>query len=73
MPKRWPKPPIPTLLTDSPRAEHCILPWFVALPHQTACKHGEGACEDCGTTDTRDALHTTRGGVGAVGRLFKKR
>lgn len=36
---------------------------------ETACKHGLGACERCGTTDARDALHTTERGVGRVGRI----
>lgn len=38
-------------------------------PMRAKCKHGDGDCEDCGTTDRRDVNHTTRGGVGVVGAL----
>jgi hypothetical protein len=40
---------------------------------RTACKHGFGSCERCGTTDNRDVKHVTRGGVGVVGRLSGRR
>jgi predicted transglutaminase-like cysteine proteinase len=42
------------------------------VPSNTACKHGHGSCEDCGTSDRVDRLHTTLGGVGLVGRLLRK-
>lgn len=35
----------------------------------SVCKHGEGSCEECGTTNRRDAVHTTTAGKGAVARL----
>lgn len=38
----------------------------------TACKHGLGECEACGTTVRRDLIHSTRCGTGKVGSLFKK-
>lgn len=38
----------------------------------TACKHGLGECETCGTTVRRDSIHSTKDGTGKVGRLFKK-
>jgi hypothetical protein len=37
----------------------------------TACKHGDEACETCGTSGVTDTLHTTTGGVGKVGALRK--
>ena len=42
---------------------------FTVEPPVTRCKHGRGACEECGTSDRRDALHRTKGGRGAVARL----
>lgn len=45
----------------------------VEISHTTSCKHAPGSCEKCGTTDRRDALHTTRGGHGAVAGLRKRR
>ena len=45
-------------------------PHFVVV--NTVCKHGVGECETCGTTATRDAIHTTVGGRGVVARLFKR-
>jgi len=49
-----------------------IYAWGIANPAPTVCKHGEGSCEECGTTNRRDMPHTTVGGRGAVGRLFKR-
>jgi len=40
-----------------------------SVEDSTACKHGSGSCEICGTTDRRDVLHTTKNGRGSVGRL----
>lgn len=37
----------------------------------TACKHGHDECELCGTTNRRDALHTTVGGRGLFSRLTR--
>lgn len=34
-----------------------------------ACKHGLGDCSKCGTTSTRDRIHTTKGGKGSVARI----
>lgn len=39
----------------------------------TECKHGKGSCGECGTTNRRDAVHRTEGGLGAVGKLRKRR
>ena len=38
-------------------------------PTTTRCKHGKGSCEECGTNDETDAIHTTVGGRGVVGRI----
>jgi hypothetical protein len=46
---------------------------IAVVPSDTRCKHGDADCEACGTTSKRDALHTTRGGRGVVGRLGRKR
>lgn len=43
--------------------------WGFVIPHTTSCKHGDGDCDECGTSDRRDVKHTTRGGKGVVGRL----
>lgn len=40
-----------------------------SIPDNTLCKHGVGECETCGTTNTRDAIHTTVGGRGVVARI----
>lgn len=40
---------------------------------KTTCKHGDGDCESCGTTERRDVVHVTERGVGKVGRLTRKR
>ena len=45
----------------------------VEIQHTTKCKHGLGDCEECGTTDRRDVLHTTRGGEGRVAKLRRRR
>lgn len=39
------------------------------VPDPTACKHGLGECERCGTSRARDALHTTTGGRGKVATI----
>ena len=49
-----------------------IYGWGTPVP-QTVCKHGEGSCEACGTTNRREVVHTTEGGRGAVGRLGGRR
>lgn len=39
----------------------------------TSCKHGDGACETCGTSGRRDTIHTTdERGRGAVGRAISR-
>lgn len=38
------------------------------LPTATVCKHGLPACVRCGHA-TRDSVHTTRAGMGAVARI----
>lgn len=45
---------------------------FEVIPDVTKCKHREGACEKCGTTDRRDVKHTTQKGRGRVAQLGKK-
>ena len=66
----FPRPPTPAFL-HPPLTAAIYWPLEVAPP-TTACKHGEYECEPCGTSDTRDALHTTRGGKGAVARLGRR-
>jgi hypothetical protein len=67
----FPRPPPPVFLT--PPLTTTIDYWPMTVPPPTtACKHGEYECETCGTSDTRDALHTTRGGKGAVARLGRR-
>ena len=70
----FPTPPTPAHL-DYPRGKTPIIEYFPmeVVPPSTACKHHEHGCEVCGTTDQRDALHTTRGGRGVVGRLKRSR
>jgi hypothetical protein len=43
--------------------------WESRGTEPTVCKHGLGSCEECGTTNRRDAVHTTKGGKGTVGRI----
>lgn len=44
--------------------------WFICEFPTLRCKHGVGfKCERCGTRERTDANHTTRGGVGEIGRL----
>lgn len=51
----------------------CFGGWSIELDppekNNTTCKHGLEECERCGTTDRRDARHTTVGGRGLVARL----
>lgn len=49
-------------------------PTWDSMPVElTVCKHGKGSCEECGTTNRRDSVHTTEGGRGAIGRIAKRR
>lgn len=50
---------------------HTGVGWWsdVVVAPVTKCKHGYYDCETCGTSDRVDALHTTKGGKGAVGRI----
>lgn len=41
----------------------------LVVPPSTACKHGRYECDACGTSDRRDAVHTTQGGAGKIARL----
>jgi hypothetical protein len=50
-----------------------IFGWGRTNPAPTVCKHGEGSCEECGTTNRRDMPHSTTGGLGSIGRLFRGR
>ena len=86
--KPWPDPRLaafdcfsgadlfPTPLRDADRhgtrTGQDMYGWGAPNPSPTVCKHGEGSCEECGTTNRRDMPHTTVGGRGAVGRLFKR-
>ncbi len=45
---------------------------FEVVPDTTKCKHREGACEKCGTTDRRDVKHTTKDGRGRVAQIREK-
>jgi len=46
---------------------------FEVVPDTTKCKHREGACEKCGTTDRRDVKHTTQKGRGRVAQITQDR
>jgi hypothetical protein len=74
--KRWPKAPEPP---PEPPKGFCTQPvdgptptWPTNRQSGAACKHGEGSCETCGTTDRREVVHTTEGGLGAVGKLRER-
>lgn len=45
--------------------------WSVVVHDQskTACKHGTGPCDRCGTSERTDTKHSTIGGKGLVRRL----
>ena len=45
---------------------------FEVIPDVTKCKHREGTCEKCGTTDRRDVKHTTQKGRGRVAQIREK-
>jgi len=45
---------------------------YQIIPNTTTCKHKDGDCELCGTSNRRDVLHDTVDGVGRVGALLKK-
>lgn len=40
---------------------------------ETSCKHGKENCEKCGTTHSRDVIHTTKNGIGRIGHIFRKK
>jgi hypothetical protein len=64
MPRRGPK------LHEARFTGHWVGPVAYA---SVTCKHGgRFLCRECGTGE-RDAVHTTRGGRGVVGRLMSKR
>lgn len=69
--KPFPKPPVLTDLYDQGAVvgEYMMAP----PPSKTACKHGVGECELCGTTDKRDVKHTTVSGRGKIARMKGKR
>jgi hypothetical protein len=46
---------------------------FEIVPPNTTCKHHEGTCDRCGTSDLVDAKHTTVAGRGSVARLRARR
>ena len=73
MNRDWPTPPSPHDRHDGIMITDCFGPLGVCVePPTTSCKHGDGPCETCGTTDRRDAGHRTVNGRGAVARLMKK-
>lgn len=41
-------------------------------PSHLKCKHGDGSCEICGTSERTDIVHTTKKGKGVVGDLLTK-
>ena len=45
---------------------------YQVVPNSTSCKHKEGDCEVCGTSNKRDVIHETKQGVGKVSSLIKK-
>jgi hypothetical protein len=55
-----------------PQPPVAISMWMETVDPKTACKHGKGDCDICGTTDRRDVIHKTQGGKGIVGRLKDK-
>jgi hypothetical protein len=75
--KPWPNPPLPNNpperpLRDTGRKGETgvdIYGWGSPIPDETVCKHGEGSCGVCGTTNRRDTVHSTKGGRGVVGRI----
>jgi hypothetical protein len=83
--KTWPKPPPPapqdgTFVDDVSeipmvnRGPNGAAPTYNSPRIETTlCKHGKGSCEACGTSNRRDTVHTTKGGLGAVGKLRKRR
>lgn len=48
-----------------------FIDWCLPEPDNTRCKHGTADCEACGSSNRRDAKHTTKNGRGAVGSLRK--
>jgi hypothetical protein len=46
--------------------------WWEPPPPVTCCKHGPGDCDACGTSDRRDARHSTIGGRGMVASLRER-
>jgi hypothetical protein len=42
---------------------------YCVPPPKTACKHGLGDCEICGTSSRRDYRHKTVGGKGVIARI----
>lgn len=73
-PKRFPVLPVEVPSRGLTFMGPCCIPseWDVKPLNHTECKHGEGECETCGTTDKRDVIHETIGGRGKIGRLMKR-
>jgi hypothetical protein len=68
--KPWPTPPPEKYdrFDDNPGAGWND--WYMSvIPPRARCKHGDGSCETCGTTDRRDYKHKTLGGKGIVARI----
>ena len=69
--KPWPPVPIAPEAFD---ANYPCCDWsFTIVKNCTCCKHGDGPCESCGTTNKRDYKHKTRGGKGVVARIPNRR
>jgi len=64
---RWPYLPPSVDFEDSPGVGWND--WYFIIVPDTCCKHGHDECERCGTTNRRDAKHTTVGGKGLVARI----
>ena len=51
------------------RTGAAVYDWFTPEPENTRCKHSAEECSLCGTSNRRDAKHTTKNGRGAVGSI----
>jgi hypothetical protein len=47
------------------------LEWFQILAPKTKCKHRDGSCQICGTSNQKDEIHTTKNGKGLIARIRK--
>jgi hypothetical protein len=68
-PKGWDRPPVEIIYRRGCMTQPFETP---PAPTNTACKHGFGECEECGTTAHRDVRHTTTDGRGVVGAAIER-